>query len=178
MKRKWFLALFLLVSSVALISVVSVSALDGYTIDWWSVDGGGGAGSGNGYSLGGTIGQPDAGSSTSAGGQYSLVGGFWNAGMNPPEAQTLTVGKDGTGTGKVTSDPAGIDCGATCAADFEYDQNVILTAAADGNSTFMGWSDAGCPGTGTCTVKMDEARSVTATFTRKTYRVYLPLVMK
>ena len=32
-----------------------------------------------------------------------------------------------------------------------------------------GWGGAGCSGTGTCTLTMDAARSVTATFTRATY---------
>jgi hypothetical protein len=179
MKRKWIFALFVLVCIGTLLGVATVAAITGYVLDWWSVDGGGGMNSTSGsYSLDGTIGQPDAGSSTSESGQYSLTGGFWNAGMNPPGAQTLTVGKNGTGTGNVTSDPVGIDCGATCAADFDYNSEVILAALADGNSTFMGWSDGGCPGTGTCTLKMDGARSVTATFTKKTYRVYLPLVIK
>jgi len=33
----------------------------GYTLDWWTVDGGGGTVSGDGYTLVGTAGQPDAG---------------------------------------------------------------------------------------------------------------------
>jgi hypothetical protein len=47
-----------------------------YDLSWWTVDGGGATFSAGGnYSLGGTIGQPDAG--TSSGGAYTLVGGFW-----------------------------------------------------------------------------------------------------
>ena len=76
MKRKWFFSLLLLVIAVALLGIVGVSALAGYTLDWWTVDGGGATFStGSGYSLGGTIGQPDAGTST--GGTYILDGGFW-----------------------------------------------------------------------------------------------------
>jgi hypothetical protein len=77
MPRKWFLSLFLLVIAVAVLGVVSASALPtGYTLDWWTVDGGGATFStGGGYSLGGTIGQPDAGSLS--GGSYQLNGGFW-----------------------------------------------------------------------------------------------------
>ena len=79
MKRKWFLSILLLVIVGALLGVVSASALAGYTLDWWTVDGGGTTSStGSSYSLGGTIGQPDAGTST--GGTYTLSGGFWGGG--------------------------------------------------------------------------------------------------
>jgi hypothetical protein len=48
----------------------------GYDLTWNSIDGGGTTFSiGGGYSLGGTIGQADAGASS--GGSYSLRGGFW-----------------------------------------------------------------------------------------------------
>jgi hypothetical protein len=46
-----------------------------YTLDWWTIDGGGGTSTGGVYSVSGTIGQPDAG--TMNGGNYTLVGGFW-----------------------------------------------------------------------------------------------------
>ena len=75
MKRKWSLSLLLLAIAITLLGILSASAVAGYSLDWWTVDGGGGGGSGNGYSLGGTIGQPDAG--TSSGGNYTLDGGFW-----------------------------------------------------------------------------------------------------
>ena len=84
-------------------------------------------------------------------------------------AQTLAISKDGTGSGTVTSSPAGIDCGQTCETDFGNGVQVTLTAAPDASSTFTGWSGAGCAGSGTCTVTMDQARVVTASFTRITY---------
>ena len=46
-----------------------------YAIDWFTIDGGGGASSGGSFTLSGTIGQPDAG--TLSGGNYTLQGGFW-----------------------------------------------------------------------------------------------------
>ena len=53
----------------------------GYDLTWNSIDGGGATFStGGGYSLGGTIGQADAGAAS--GGAYSLSGGFW-AGIPP-----------------------------------------------------------------------------------------------
>ena len=79
--------------------------------------------------------------------------------------ETLTVNKAGTGTGGVTSAPAGINCGATCTHQFAESTPVTLTATADAGSTFTGWSGEGCTGTGTCSVTMDQARTVTATFT-------------
>jgi secreted trypsin-like serine protease len=81
-----------------------------------------------------------------------------------PTQRLLTVAKQGGGQGTVTSSPAGIACGATCSATFDDGQSVILTAKAASGSTFIGWEGEGCSGTGTCTVLMDRARSVTATF--------------
>ena len=80
----------------------------------------------------------------------------------------LVVGKTGTGGGTVTSSTGGINCGATCSSSYQADTSVTLTATADGYSTFAGWSGA-CSGTSTCTVTMDAAKSVSATFTRRTY---------
>ena len=76
----------------------------------------------------------------------------------------LSVTKAGTGTGTVTSSTDGINCGATCSANFTSGTSVTLTAAAASGSTFTGWSGA-CTGTSTCAVSMTQARSVTATFT-------------
>ena len=47
-----------------------------YSIDWYTIAGGGGTSTGGVYSVTGTIGQPDAGGPMS-GGQYSVTGGFW-----------------------------------------------------------------------------------------------------
>ena len=50
-----------------------------YTLDWWTVDGGGATFStGDGYTLGGTVGQLDAG--VMEGDPYTLQGGFWPGG--------------------------------------------------------------------------------------------------
>jgi hypothetical protein len=82
----------------------------------------------------------------------------------------LTVVPAGTGSGTVTSSPAGISAcpstGGTCSAPFRSGTLVTLTAAPANGST-VSW--AGCtPTAGTptqCTVTMDHAKSVTATFT-------------
>lgn len=52
----------------------------------------------------------------------------------------LTVARAGTGTGSVTSVPAGIDCGPTCTGTLVHGTEVTLTAAADAGSEFTGWS--------------------------------------
>jgi serine protease AprX len=75
----------------------------------------------------------------------------------------LTVAKSGAGTGTVTSAPAGINCGAGCAAVFGAGDSVTLTAGADAGSTFSGWS-GDCSGTGACTLTMSADHSVTAGF--------------
>jgi hypothetical protein len=81
-----------------------------------------------------------------------------------PPAQTLTVTKAGSGSGTVTSSPAGVSCGGTCAHQFAYGTSVTLTATPATGSTFTGWSGA-CSGTGTCTVTTNSAKAATATFT-------------
>jgi peptidoglycan/xylan/chitin deacetylase (PgdA/CDA1 family) len=78
---------------------------------------------------------------------------------------TLTVAKTGSGT--VTSSPAGITCGpaATCAAKFEKGESVTLSAATDTGSTFGGWSGGGCTGTAaTCVVTVSADTTVTVAF--------------
>ncbi len=79
-------------------------------------------------------------------------------------SETLTVSKDGTGSGTVSSAPAGIDCGGDCSEDYAADTVVTLTAVAADGSDFTGWAGGGCSGTGTCVVTMSSAQSVTATF--------------
>jgi hypothetical protein len=80
---------------------------------------------------------------------------------------TLSVTKAGSGTGSVTSSPAGINCGSTCAAAFDTGASVTLTATADSGSDFTGWSGGGCSGTGTCQVTLNADTTVTATFTKQ-----------
>jgi len=59
-----------------------------FAIDWFSVDGGGGTSSGGGYSIAGTVGQPDAG--RMSGGGYTIEGGFWG-GVQPLASPRLFV---------------------------------------------------------------------------------------
>jgi len=77
---------------------------------------------------------------------------------------TLTVAKGGTGAGTVSSSPAGISCGATCALLVDPGAVLSLTAGPASGSTFTGWSGAGCTGTGPCQVTVAASTTVTATF--------------
>jgi PASTA domain/Divergent InlB B-repeat domain len=77
---------------------------------------------------------------------------------------TLTVLLAGTGSGSVTSSPAGIDCGATCTQAFTLGTRVTLTATPAPDSAFSGWSGGGCSGTGTCVVTLNGDTTVTANF--------------
>ncbi|MGH2359940.1 MAG: SBBP repeat-containing protein [bacterium] len=82
-----------------------------------------------------------------------------------PGAQPiLKVTKTGTGSGTVTSSPAGINCGMDCSESYPSGQAVTLTAMADAGSTFNGWSGGGCTGTGPCTVTLVANTTVTASF--------------
>jgi hypothetical protein len=78
------------------------------------------------------------------------------------ETFTLEVTAEGAGAGVVTSAPAGIECGATCAHEFTKGTTVTLTAAPQPGSAFAGWSGGGCTGTGPCVVRMKEDVRVTA----------------
>src|SRR5207244_4462115 len=79
---------------------------------------------------------------------------------------TVTPSLLGGGAGgTVTSNPAGISCGATCTAMFQSATAITLTAVPAGGSVFSGWSGGGCSGTGTCMVTLNANTTVTATFT-------------
>jgi len=82
---------------------------------------------------------------------------------------TFDVAKTGSGTGTVASTPAGIDCGADCSETYLKGTAVTLSATADADSDFAGWSGGGCSGTGDCAVTMNTDMGVTATFNLKTY---------
>ena len=75
---------------------------------------------------------------------------------------TLTVAKSGAGT--VTSNTGGINCGASCSAQFTSGATVQLTATPSSGSSFGSWAGCGSSVGNVCTVAMDAAKSVTATF--------------
>ncbi|MEK7764270.1 MAG: hypothetical protein AAB433_22070 [Nitrospirota bacterium] len=76
------------------------------------------------------------------------------------QANFSTLSVTLAGAGSVISNPAGINCGATCSADFSNGTAVTLTATGAG---FTGWS-GGCTGAGACVVTLNANTAVTATF--------------
>ncbi len=58
-----------------LLALTVLTAQAQFSIDWSTIDGGGGTSTGGVFTVTGTIGQPDAG--TMSGGNFTLVGGFW-----------------------------------------------------------------------------------------------------
>jgi hypothetical protein len=76
---------------------------------------------------------------------------------------TIAISKTGSGLGKVTSRPRGIDCGSLCTSSFKPGSTVTLTASADANSVFIGWGGV-CAGKRFCSIKATEDMTVTATF--------------
>ncbi len=77
---------------------VSAAVAQNYSIDWYSIDGGGGTSTGGVYSVSGTIGQPDAG--VMSGGNFTLTGGFWSivSAVQTPGAPHLDISYTSTNT--------------------------------------------------------------------------------
>jgi len=82
-----------------------------------------------------------------------------------PATIALTVTVTGAATGTVTSAPAGLSCSTACTVNFAAGTSVTLSAAPAAGAVFAGWSGA-CTGSGSCTVVLDQARAVTARFSR------------
>jgi len=81
-----------------LFSALCFVAVAQYSIDWHTIDGGGGTSTNGQYSVSGTIGQPDAGGPMTNGpvtgtNYYSVTGGFWALpqAVQVEGAPTLTI---------------------------------------------------------------------------------------
>lgn len=78
---------------------------------------------------------------------------------------SLKVNEAGSGSGTVTSSPAGINCGSTCEALFGGGVMVTLSGSAASGSNPVVWS--GCDavvGSNECQVTLAATKAVTATF--------------
>ncbi len=86
----------------------------------------------------------------------SPVVDVFGSGGPPPATHDLDVSLSGAGSGKVTSSPAGINCGAACSHRFIENSTITFTATPDAVNRFTGWTVDGdsdvCAGTGTCDV--------------------------
>ena len=81
------------------------------------------------------------------------------------EQHLLTVTEPGTGTGTVTSSPAGINCGPTCTANFTHGTVVTLVGSAEPGSQAVVWTGCGeVTGANECKVTMSAAKSISAKF--------------
>jgi len=79
------------------------------------------------------------------------------------------------GNGSVTSSLSGIDCGSDCSETYDYGMVVTLTASADIDSEFTGWTGA-CNGSDNCVVTIEAATQVTATFAVNQYDLVVGVV--
>ena len=88
----------------------------------------------------------------------------------------VTLDPDRRGQGAVVSTPPGIDCpGVACAASFDVDQSVVLTATAAAGSRFGAWSACPAAVDGACTVSLTGDAATTVQFVR-TPRVTVDVV--
>lgn len=76
----------------------------------------------------------------------------------------LSITKGGTGSGTVTSVPAGIDCGATCSTEVLSKTKVTLIATPAPGSAFDHWSGGTCSGEAPCERTINSTRTVKAVF--------------
>jgi phospholipase C len=95
-----------------------------------------------------------------------LMAGCSGLGTSPTQTGVqLTVTAPASGSGTITSTPAGINCPSTaCSASFTQGTQVTLTETPGTNYFFGGWGGS-CSGTSTCSLTLNAAASVSATFT-------------
>jgi hypothetical protein len=85
-------------------------------------------------------------------------------GVGCEEKETKHLSVTVEGSGSVSSDPAGIDCGQDCQHDFSSDTQVTLTATPEAGYVLESWGGACSGSASTCRLELGEDRVVTATF--------------
>lgn len=101
---------------------------------------------------------------TDEAGVYAYPPGAASTATPLPSTFSLAVNATGSGSGQVSSAEAELACSGSCATDLRSGREVTLSANPDSGSAFEGFSGEGCGGGETCTVTMDEAKSVDAEF--------------
>jgi len=85
-----------LLLSSALLGFTTLALAQSYSIDWHTIDGGGGTSTGGTFVLSGTIGQPEAGRMSDS--RYTIEGGFWSfPAANPSAVEAVTIFDNTTG---------------------------------------------------------------------------------
>lgn len=142
-----FVAALVFVASAIIVHAQS------YSIDWFTLDGGGGTSTGGVYSVSGTIGQPDAGALS--GGSYTLAGGFWGivSAVQSPGAPLLSIERISSAVRVFWPRPS---------TGFVLDQSLTVTGA---------WSQVSFPYTTNTT---DISITLPAPVGNKFYRLRLP----
>jgi hypothetical protein len=135
------------------LTLVTIAHAQNHSIDWFSIDGGGGSSTGGVFSVTGTIGQPDAGALS--GGSYTLTGGFWGvvSAVQTPGAPLLSIERSGGNVRVFWPKPS---------TGFLLDQSLTLTGT---------WSQVSFPYTTNAT---DISITVPAPVGNKFYRLRLP----
>ena len=110
------------------------------------------------------------------GGVARVPGTYYVRPVKTDEGWNIRVTKSGTGTGVVTSDVVGIDCGSSCYAFFVDGITVVLTATPDSGMSFVAWSGDGT-GLVTRSLLMNENKVVNAEFTINPLAYYSPWEM-
>ncbi len=96
--------------------------------------------------------------------QDGEVGDFVGAQMAAANVGVPSIAVSKSGNGDVSSADRIISCGGKCAASYEANATVTLTASPASGSIFANWGGA-CSGNQlTCTVNVNEQLNVTATF--------------
>ena len=84
------------------------------------------------------------------------------------KTHNLTIVLNGSGSGRVSSKPEGIFCETDCTEEFKANKKIKLSVQPYSGSEFVGWSVASCGAATTCSVKLKEDTTVSATFSTLT----------
>ena len=116
---------------VSLLSLVGI-ATAALTINWSTVDGGGGHSFGGTYTVSGTIGQPDT--AAMSGGAYALTGGFWAMPevIVVPNGPLLTITREGPQAVRLNWPAAATGWRVQFTTDMQTWLNYASTPVSDG----------------------------------------------